>query len=275
MKRSIHIKDTLLDLTTPVVMGILNVTPDSFSDGGHYTNIDVALRHAQKMINDGAGIIDIGGYSSRPGADDVSVQEELDRTIPIIERLSKRIHVPISIDTYRSSVALAAIQAGASIVNDISAGEADENMIPEIGKLKVPYIAMHRQGESKTMQDNPTYYNVVEEVCLYLRNKKEECKLAGIEDLIIDPGFGFGKTIEHNYELMKGLNQFTDLGIPLLVGISRKSMIHKVLNIEASEALNGTTFLHAFSLQGGANILRVHDVQEAMECVKLWQAMKD
>ena len=259
-----------MDFNTPKIMGILNTTPDSFSDGGKYNSLDAAIIHARKMVNEGADMLDVGGYSSRPGASDVSLQEELDRVIPVIEKIRSEMDIPISIDTFRSEVAAQAISDGAHIVNDISAGEDDPAMIATVGKLNVPYIAMHKQGQPKTMQHNPKYQNVVESVFEYLSKKKKECVDAGIVDLIIDPGFGFGKTIKHNYLLLNNLERFRLLDIPILVGVSRKSMIHKVLNTSAEEALNGTSFLHAFALQNGANILRVHDVLEAKECVKLW-----
>jgi len=274
MKRSIHIKGTELDLRRPMVMGILNVTPDSFSDGGKYDTVNTALTQAHKMINDGAGIIDVGGYSSKPGAADVSVQEELDRVIPIIEKLANTVDIPISIDTFRSKVAIAAVQAGACIVNDISAGDDDEDMIPSVATLGVAYIMIHKQGKSKTMQNNPQYLEVVQDVFDYLLAKNEECRMAGINDLIIDPGFGFGKTLEHNYTLLKQLKVFNSLEIPLMVGLSRKSMIYNFLGTDASNALNGTSFLHSFALQNGANLLRVHDVKEAVECVKLFEKMR-
>ncbi|MGB0850753.1 MAG: dihydropteroate synthase [Bacteroidia bacterium] len=273
MKRSINIKDTVLDFTTPKVMGILNVTPDSFSDGGKFDTVDSAVIQANKLSDEGATILDIGGYSSRPGASDVSEAEEIDRVLPVIEKISKSIDVFVSIDTFRSEVAKAAISAGAHIVNDISAGEDDEAMISTVAALNVPYIAMHKQGVSATMQKNPTYRNVVEEVVGYLLKKVDECNKAGISDVIIDPGFGFGKTVEHNYELLKDLSRLRECGVPILAGLSRKSMIYKVLECEPLEAINGTTFLHSFALGGGANILRVHDVREAVECLKLWRKL--
>ncbi len=255
-------------------MGILNVTPDSFSDGGKYDTVNTAFSQAHKMINDGAGIIDVGGYSSKPGAADVSEQEELDRVIPIIQKLTNTVGIPISIDTFRSTVAIAAVQAGACIVNDISAGDEDEDMIPSVAALGVPYIMMHKQGKSKTMQNNPKYVDVVQDVFDYLLAKKEACRTAGINDLIIDPGFGFGKTVEHNYALLKQLMVFNSLELPLLVGLSRKSMIYNFLGTDAHNALNGTSFLHSFALQNGANLLRVHDVKEAVECIKLFEKMR-
>jgi dihydropteroate synthase len=271
MKRTINIKEKKLDVSSPIVMGILNVTPDSFSDGGKYVFADDAVRRAVQMVKEGASIIDIGGYSSRPGAKDVPEQEEMDRVIPIIERITQEMDVPISVDTFRSHVADESIKVGASIVNDISAGSEDVNMIPTVAKHNLPFIAMHKQGQPSDMQINPQYSNVLEEVHSYLKQVIDKCKSAGIEDVIIDPGFGFGKSISHNYMLLSHLSEFRSLNVPILIGISRKSMIYKSLNIDVKDALNGTTFLHAFSLNNGANILRVHDVKEAVECTELYK----
>ena len=271
MKQSIHIKGTVFSLETPRVMGILNVTPDSFSDGGKYRSVDAALLQAKKMITDGVDIIDVGGYSSRPGAAEVSIHEELDRVIPVLERLSIELDVVLSIDTFRAVVAKQAIEAGAHIVNDISAGDDDVTMIPTVAELGVPYIAMHKKGLPQSMQDNPQYGDVVAEVYDYLKQKKKQCVDAGIHDVILDLGYGFGKTLEHNYELLRRLTEFQEIGAPILTGVSRKSMVFRALGINASEALNGTTFLHAYALQGGSSILRVHDVKEAVECLKLWK----
>ena len=273
MKQNINIKNTLLDLRTPVVMGILNVTPDSFADGGKYTDLDQAMQQAEKMVAEGATILDIGGYSSRPGAAEVSIQEELDRVIPVLEKLKGFTDAFLSIDTFRSKVAAEAVPAGANMVNDISAGEDDDAMLATVARLGVPYIAMHKQGKPKTMQTNPQYTDVVGEVLEYLQKKITQCKAAGIKEVIIDPGFGFGKTMQHNYALLKNLDELTRLNVPVLAGISRKSMIYKVLETSPEEALNGTTFLHAFALGGGASILRVHDVKEAKECVKLFKML--
>ena len=274
MKRTINLKEKKLDVLSPIVMGILNVTPDSFSDGGKYIHTDDAVHKAIKMIDEGASIIDIGGYSSRPGAKNISEDEELDRVIPVVERLSQETDIPISIDTFRSRVADESIKVGASIINDISAGSDDVNMIPTVAKHNVPFIAMHKQGQPSNMQNNPQYSNVLEEVHSYLKQVIDRCKSAGIEDVIIDPGFGFGKSISHNYMLLSHLSEFKSLNVPLLIGVSRKSMIYKTLGITVQDALNGTTFLHAFSLNNGANILRVHDVKEAVECVRLFDQIK-
>ena len=255
-------------------MGILNITPDSFSDGGRYVSPDDAIKRAKQMDDEGASIIDIGGYSSRPNAEDVSEQEEMDRVIPIIEKLSQETDRPLSIDTFRSRVADESIKVGASIINDISAGSDDINMIPTVARHKVPFIAMHKQGKPSIMQDNPNYSDVLKEVYSYLEDVIHKCRSAGIEDVIVDPGFGFGKTATHNYKLLNHLNEFKSLNVPLLIGVSRKSMIYKTLGITVQDALNGTTFLHAFSLNNGANILRVHDVKEAVECVRLFDQIK-
>ena len=227
-----------------------------------------------KMAAAGASIIDVGGYSSRPGAAEVSLQEEIDRVSPVIEQLIKKVDAFISIDTFRSEVAQAAVQAGANMVNDISAGDDDTNMLKTVAQIGVPYIAMHKQGIPSTMQHNPRYEDVVNEVYDYLDRKIKQCKEAGIDDVIIDPGFGFGKTLEHNYTLLRELSQLHALGVPILVGVSRKSMIYRLLESTPTDALNGTTFLHAFALQAGAGILRVHDVKEAVECVSLYEALK-
>lgn len=274
MNLSINIKGTLFDLSVPRVMGILNTTPDSFSDGGRYQSVDRAIERVAQMVDEGVNMIDVGGYSSRPGADEVPTQEELDRVVPVIEAITKRWSLPVSIDTFRSKVAVEAVEAGAHIVNDISAGDDDPDMIATVADLKVPYIAMHKQGTPKTMQIDPQYANVVEEVSRYLIKKIDHCHESGIKDVVIDPGFGFGKSVEHNYRLLKHLDQLKALNAPMLIGLSRKSMICKVLKVNPEHALNGTTFLHAFALQGGASILRVHDVKEAVEAVKLWSALR-
>lgn len=254
-------------------MGILNTTPDSFYDGGKFNSIEHALYQTEKMLNDGASIIDIGGYSSRPGAETVTIEEELNRVIPVIEKIhSKFPDAILSIDTFKAKVAKNAIDAGASIVNDISAGDDDPDMIATVGKLGVPYIAMHKQGTPKTMQQNPNYSNVTTEVLDYFIKKIPQYRAAGINDVIIDPGFGFGKNLEHNYSLLKNLAAFKMLDYPILVGVSRKRMINEVLTISAKDALNGTTVINTIALINGANILRVHDVKEAIETVKIINA---
>ncbi len=274
MKRSINIKGTEINFDRPKVMGILNVTPDSFSDGGKYTDADSALLQALSMQAEGAEIIDVGGYSTRPGASDVDLQEELDRVLPVIQKITQHSDVYISIDTFRSQVAAAAVGEGAHIVNDVSAGDGDQAMLTTVANLGVPYIAMHKKGTPLSMQQNPKYENVLQEVYEYLAAKKIECEIAGISDLILDPGFGFGKTLEHNFKLLKNFSIFRNLDVPILAGLSRKSMIYRSLGLSHMDALNGTSFLHAFALQAGASILRVHDVREAKECVVLFQSFQ-
>jgi dihydropteroate synthase len=270
LQHSINCKGRLLSLERPKVMGILNATPDSFFDGGKYDSSEEALKRVKSMLDAGADIIDIGGYSSRPGAAHISVEEELQRTIPLVKRIHERFPEAIlSIDTFRSTVAKAAIEAGASIVNDISAGDHDPLMLETVAKLAVPYIIMHKQGNPETMQDNPEYDDVVHDVFDYLFQRKKDCNAAGIVDIIIDPGFGFGKTLEHNYQLLQHLEHFHVIDSPLLIGVSRKSMINNVLKTRPEDALNGTSVLNTVALTKGAQILRVHDVKEAAECVKL------
>ena len=271
---NINCNDKIIDLTTPKIMGILNVTPNSFFDGGQYNSIDAALAQTEKMITEGATFIDVGGASSKPGADEISVDEELKRVIPVIEKISQTFPESfISIDTYRSDVAQQAVAAGAQLVNDISAGNLDDNMLKTVGKLHVPYIAMHMQGTPQTMQNNPTYDDVMVAVRYFFSEKISAAREAGIHDIILDPGFGFGKTTAHNFTLLKHLHSLYIDGVPLLVGVSRKSMIHKSLGTDAAHALNGTTVLNTVALQKGAHILRVHDVKEAQEAVQLIEAL--
>lgn len=253
-------------------MGILNTTPDSFFDGGHYNHVDNALAQAEKMLAAGADILDVGGYSTRPGAADVSIEEEINRTAPVIKQLVKNFpQAVISIDTFRAKVAQACVEEGAAIVNDISAGDDDEAMIPFIAQANVPYIIMHKQGTPQTMQQNPQYANVVQEVLQYLAQKVVHLRSLGINDIIIDVGFGFGKSVQHNYQLLKYLSAFDAYNAPMLAGLSRKSMINKVLGTKAAQALNGTTVLNTIALLNGAHILRVHDVKEAKETALLVQ----
>ena len=272
---TINCKDKLLNLDSPIVMGILNVTPDSFYDGGNFVNSDKIIAQAKTIINEGATIIDLGGVSSRPGADDVSQEEELERVIPAIKLIiSEFPEALISVDTFRSEVAKQSIEAGACMINDITAGEGDSKMYETIRELQVPYCIMHKQGSPVEMQNNPTYKNVTEDIFYFLSEKLNELKQLGVNDVIIDPGFGFGKTVEHNYQLLNQLSHFKNLNTPILVGVSRKSMIQKVLDTTSENSLNGTTALHAFALQNGANILRVHDVKEAIETTKLFNKIK-
>ena len=268
---NISCKGKLIDLTTPKIMGILNLTPDSFYDGGVFNNSDRALAQTEKMLLEGATFIDVGGASSKPGAVEISIDEELARVLPIIEEIQKRFpEAIISIDTYRSVVAQQAVATGAAIVNDISGGNLDAKMLGTVGALGgVPYIAIHMQGKPQNMQDNPSYDNVLVAIRSFFAAKIDEAHKAGIHDIIIDPGFGFGKTLDHNYSLLKSLSSMQMDGIPMLIGLSRKSMIHKLLEIEAADALNGTTVLNTIALQQGAQILRVHDVKEAQQAIHL------
>jgi len=271
---TINCKGQLIDLSQPKVMGILNITPNSFFDGGRYSTDEEILAKVEKMLDEGATFIDIGAYSSKPSAEFVTEEEELNRIVPVVQLLVK--HFPkilISIDTFRSEVAKACIENGAAIINDISAGNLDDKMLSVIAQYNVPYIMMHMRGTPQTMQTFTQYDDVVKDVLLYFSEKVSQARSLGINDLIIDPGFGFAKTMEQNYEVMQKLELFHNLELPLLVGISRKSMIHKTLGISADDALNGTTFLNTIALTKGAHILRVHDVAAAMECVKLYEKL--
>jgi len=273
-KQSLNIKGRLLDLSSPKVMGILNVTPDSFYNKSRAETIEDALRKVEQFLKEGATFIDIGGYSSRPGAKDISADEELQRLIPVVESIANNFPEAImSIDTFRARVAQETILAGAHIVNDIASGDMDDEMLETVAKLQVPYIFMHMQGTPQTMQQAPVYNNVLLDVVDYFSRKVEKLRTLKIHDVILDPGFGFGKTIAHNYELLNKMEDFQIFGLPILVGFSRKGMIYKPLEIKAPEALNGTTVLHTIALQKGAKILRVHDVKEAVECVKLVNLM--
>jgi len=272
---SIRSKRGLLDLETPAVMGILNCTPDSFFEGSRVKE-EVLLETAHRMLEDGAEVLDVGGMSTRPGAEAVSVQEELDRVLPALELLVQNFpHSTISIDTYRSEVARAALDAGAFWVNDISAGDLDPLMFPLIAERNCPYVLMHMQGIPVNMQKDPSYQAVTADVMTYLFNKVQELRKLGVTDLVVDPGFGFGKALHHNYQLLRNLEALQTLSIPVLVGISRKSMINKVLGTWPEDALNGTSILHAFALERGAKILRVHDVKEARQAVQLFLALRE
>ena len=267
---TINLNGNLMDLSTPKIMGILNVTPDSFYDGGMFDSNKKILDHVEKMLTDGADIIDVGGYSSRPGAKEVKLKDEIKRVVPTIELIKKEFNeTTISVDTFRSEVALQAVNSGASIINDISGGDLDPNMFNCVAELNVPYIIMHMQGNPKNMQNNPLYENVIVEIIENLSKKVFKATEAGVIDVIIDPGFGFGKTIEHNYKILSELSFFKELDCPILVGLSRKSMIYKLLEEKPENVLNGTTCLNTVSILNGANILRVHDVKEAKEVVKL------
>ncbi|MET2985822.1 dihydropteroate synthase [Aureibaculum conchae] len=272
---NINCKGNLIDLSTPKVMGILNLTPDSFYDGGTLKNDRDILSKVEKMLNEGATFIDVGGYSSKPNADEITEYEELKRVIPVIELLVRNFpDILISIDTFRSAVAKKAIQADACMVNDISAGNLDATMFATVAKLQVPYIIMHMQGTPKTMQVNPTYDDITKDIMFFFSQKLNTLRKLGLNDIIIDVGFGFGKTLEHNYELLNNLDLFKNLAVPILTGISRKSMLYKLLDTIPKEALNATTAANTIALLNGTSILRVHDVKEAMETIKIVEALK-
>jgi dihydropteroate synthase len=274
-KATLNAGGKLIDLTSPKVMGIINLTPDSFYAGSRKQGIDEALLQAKKMLDDGATFLDIGAYSSRPGANDISIQEETDRLLPVVEALV--LHFPdavLSIDTFRAQVAEAAINAGAHIINDISGGELDTGMFATVARLQAPYILMHMKGTPQNMQQLANYDDVFAEVYDYFVEKYQQLKQLGVHDVIIDPGFGFAKKPEHSYALMRRLQDFAPLQLPVLAGISRKKMIYGLLGTTAADALNGTTALNTIALTKGANILRVHDVKEAVETVKIWEATR-
>ena len=272
---TINCKGKLLTFEEPVVMGILNATPDSFYEGNLAKGTGYLAELAKKMINEGAAIIDIGGQSTKPYSERITADEELIRVIPVIEKIHGQFpETIISIDTFYSQVVIAAVAAGASIINDVSAGNMDKKMIETAAVLQVPYVCMHMQGTPENMQENPVYGNVVKDILDFFIEKIEECKNAGIKDIIIDHGFGFGKTIEQNFMILQSLSIFKILDRPILAGLSRKSTVYKTLQSTAAEALNGTTVLNTLALLNGANILRVHDVKEAKEAVKLISAYK-
>lgn len=267
---TINCRGKLIDFSTPKVMGILNITPDSFFDGGKYKNESDFLLQTEKMLVEGATFIDVGAYSSRPGAKHISEEEELQRIVPVINLLIKNFpEIIISVDTFRSKVAQETINAGAAIVNDISGGKMDDNMFSTVAKLQVPYILMHMLGTPQNMQKNPIYKNVTTEIISFFATQIYKLHQLKLNDVIIDVGFGFGKTIDHNFEILKNLSLFKNLDAPILAGISRKSMLYKTLDISAQEALNATTSANTIALLNGANILRVHDVKEAVEAVKI------
>ena len=272
--QTINCKGTLIDLVRPRVMGIINVTPDSFYDGGATTLEHQIIKQASQMLDQGATILDVGGYSSRPGATDISEEQEIDRVIPAIKAIIKAFpKALISIDSFRSNVVKQAVKAGACIANDISAGKLDPKMIETIGDLQIPYCMMHMRGTPQTMKSLTDYKNITKEVLFYFSERVAAARAHNINDIIIDPGFGFAKTTHQNFELLNHLELFESLDIPLLAGVSRKSMVYKTLDITPKQALNGTTALHMVALQKGARILRVHDVQPAIECIKLFEQL--
>jgi len=271
---TINCKGQIIDLSTPKIMGILNITPNSFYDGGKYSSENNAILQVEKMLKEGATFIDIGAYSSKPNAEFVSEEEELIRIIPIVKSILKEFpETLLSIDTFRSSVAQECINNGAALINDISAGSLDEKMMEVIASNNIPYIMMHLRGTPQTMQSQTNYEHLINEILTYFSDKISKARSLGISDIIIDPGFGFAKTTDQNYELLSNLELFKILELPILAGVSRKSMIYKTLNINPEEALNGTTVLNTIAVTKGATILRVHDVKEAIECVKLYKKL--
>lgn len=271
---TINCKGQLIDLTLPKVMGILNITPDSFYDGGTYKDEKHILNQVEKMLNQGATFIDVGAYSSKPNANHVGETEELKRIIPVVNLiLNKFPKTLLSIDTFRSNVAKQCVEAGACIINDISAGNLDTNMLQTIAHLKVPYIMMHMRGTPQNMQQETNYENILKEMIFYFSERITHAKQLGIIDVIVDPGFGFAKTLQQNFEVLNQLELFKILDKPILAGISRKSMIYKSLNTTPQESLNGTSVLNTVALQKGASILRVHDVKEAIECITLVKSL--
>ncbi|AIM61133.1 dihydropteroate synthase [Cellulophaga lytica] len=272
---TINCNGNLINLSTPKVMGILNLTPDSFYDGGSYKNETDIVTKVEKMLVDGATFIDVGAYSSRPNAINISVNEEINRIVPVVQLLVKKFPgILLSIDTFRSAVAKVCLENGAALINDISAGNLDDKMMNVIAEYKVPYIMMHMRGTPETMQQLTEYTNVTLDIKQYFAKKLAQARALGIVDLVIDPGFGFAKTTEQNFNVLQNLDLFKTMNVPILAGISRKSMIYKTLDTTASNALNGTTALNTIALTKGANILRVHDVKEALECITLFTALK-
>jgi dihydropteroate synthase len=274
--QTINCRGKLLDLSKPKLMGIVNLTPDSFFDGGKYTNQTEVLKLVEKMLEEGADMLDLGGQSTRPGSQRIGAEEEFQRLFPFIDSILK--HFPdaiLSVDTYQAEVAKHAVYQGASIINDISGGTMDKAMFETVAALKVPYILMHIQGRPETMQQNPSYENVTLEVLDFFTAKTHQLKQMGVSDIVLDPGFGFGKNLEHNYQLLSEMKQLSMLGYPILAGLSRKSMVCRLLDIKPEQALNGTTALHMLALERGAKILRVHDVKEAKECVKIWEQLQE
>ncbi len=276
MNKFINIKGKLIDLSSPVVMGIINITPDSFYSGSRKFDIKDAIKQAEQIVSEGGTIIDIGGQSTSPSSSPLSAMEELKRVTPILKEIRKEFPMTIlSIDTFYSEVASAAVEeCGVNIINDISGGQIDDMMFETVARLNVPYILMHMLGTPQTMQQHTNYENMTQEILYYFSEKVTRLNRLGVNDIIIDPGFGFSKTLDQNYELMADLKYFDIFELPIMVGISRKSMIYKLLNTTPAESLNGTTALNMYSLLSGANILRVHDVKEAMECIKIFEKIK-
>lgn len=275
-KHTLNIGGRIIDLTEPKVMGILNLTPDSFYQGSRQQSEKELLDTAEKMLADGADFLDLGAYSTRPGADDISLEEEEERLLPAIRNLKKEFpNAILSIDTFRASIAEKAVNEGAHIINDISGGTLDDKMFETVGKLNVPYILMHIKGNPKTMATVNQYENMTQEIVFHLSERLKQLKACGVKDIVVDPGFGFAKNIDQNYQLLNQMDRLKMLGCTILAGLSRKSMIWKTLKSSANDALNGTTVLNTIALQNGANILRVHDVKQAKECIAIFKKLKD
>lgn len=272
---TINCRGRLIDFSQPKVMGVLNVTPDSFYDGGRYNELDKALFQVERMLDEGATFIDVGGMSSRPGAEIINADEELTRIVPIISEIRKRFpDALISVDTVFGKTVRELVPIGIDLVNDISAGSIDPDIFLAVSTFKIPYVLMHMAGQPKNMQDAPTYEDIVQSVVDFLIEKIGVLRAQGCQDIIVDPGFGFGKTVDHNYQLLKKMHLIGTLGLPVMTGLSRKSMIYKLLGITPEEALNGTSVLHMIALQQGSRLLRVHDVAPAIEVIKLWQQIE-
>ena len=275
-KRTLNVRGTLVEITAPVVMGVINITPDSFYEGSRYPGVDEALRQCEKMLSEGAGMIDLGAYSSRPGAGDITMEEEWQRLKPVLQAIRSRFpEIIISVDTFRSQVARNAVLGeGADMINDVSGGQADEEMYGTMAELRVPYVMMHMKGTPAIMQQLAVYNDLMGEILDFFMKRTRQLIEMGVHDVIIDPGFGFAKTLDHNYELLHRLDRLRILGLPVMVGLSRKSMIYKLLGITPAESLNGTTVLNTVALLKGADILRVHDVKEAVETVRILQKLQ-
>ena len=273
---TLNLRGKLMDLSVPKVMGILNVTPDSFYSSSRYMSEEGILTRAGQLVDEGVDILDVGACSTRPGIELVCEEEELLRLRLALHLIRRRWpNLPVSVDTFRSKIAESVVsEFGVDLINDISGGTMDANMFQTIAKLKVPYILMHMQGEPTTMQESPVYDDLISDICRFFSEKVGQLRRLGVNDVVLDPGFGFGKTLDHNYELLRRLDDFKLFNLPVLVGLSRKSMIYKKLGVGPEQALNGTSILHALALMGGASILRVHDVKEARECVELYQNCK-
>ena len=274
--KQINCKGKLIDLRRPRVMGILNLTPDSFYDGGKFNTEQLILQQVEQMLFEGATFVDIGGYSSRPMAEHISEEEERARVLPVLESIIKRFpEILISVDTFRSRIAEESVAAGACMINDISAGQIDKNMFDTVARLQVPYLLMHMRGTPQTMKQHTDYKDLVKEIIIYFSEKIFELRKLGVNDLILDPGFGFSKTLDQNFELLGKLELLTCMELPILAGLSRKSMLYKLLETNAEQALNATTAANTIALQKGASILRVHDVKEAVETIRIMEKIKD